>query len=107
LAAMYFQAEMEKRAFEYAQEQDGSKSQSAPAQRLIDFVDGKKSKTMPPCSYQPGIVSSRVDLLFPKEISQRLQKAFTQFGASMKGYLTNDAVVVGVESRTSSPVRIP
>jgi len=104
LAAMYFQADVEQKAFQAIKEQKG---QLAPAQRLVDFVNGRDSKDLPTCSYQPGIVPARLDLILPAFIAKRLKKAFTLFGKSMKGYLTNEAVVVGVESRTSSPVSIP
>jgi uncharacterized FAD-dependent dehydrogenase len=85
----------------------GGKSQSAPAQRLLDFVHGKFSSTLPETSYQPGITSAPLHDLLPKEISFRLQQAFMAFGKKMHGYLTNEAAIHGVESRTSSPVRIP
>lgn len=104
LAAMKFQADIEKKAFQAVNSTEGQK---APAQRLLDFINGKESKDLPPCSYFPGIIPARLDLLLPTFLAKRLQKAFVQFGQSMKGYLTNEAVVVGVESRTSSPVQIP
>ncbi len=104
LAALRFQGDVEKKAYNAVNELDG---QAAPAQRLIDFIDGKESKDLPKCSYQPGIVPARLDKILPSFVSKRLQKAFLLFGQSMKGYLTNEAVVVGVESRTSSPVNIP
>lgn len=104
LAALHFQADVEHKAYQAIKEQKG---QLAPAQRLIDFVNGRESKDLPTCSYQPGIVSARLDLILPVFIAKRLKKAFSLFGKSMKGYLTNEAVVVGVESRTSSPVSIP
>jgi uncharacterized FAD-dependent dehydrogenase len=85
----------------------GGKCQIAPAQRLLDFVNGVNSVDLPACSYQPGIVSAPLHQLLPPEIAKRLQKAFLLIGKKMKGYLTNDAVIVAVESRTSSPVRIP
>jgi uncharacterized protein len=102
LAGIHYQGELEKIAFEA-----GGKTQTAPAQRLSDFVHGKLSADLPECSYQPGINSVRLHELLPHSISFRLREAFKVFGSKMKGYLTNDAVVVGVESRTSSPVRIP
>jgi hypothetical protein len=95
------------RAIEHASWIAGGKSQVAPAQRMIDFIEGKPSSTLPACSYPPGIVSHRVDELLPREIASRLQVGLRAFGKKMKGYLTNEAVVVAVESRTSSPVRIP
>jgi uncharacterized FAD-dependent dehydrogenase len=85
----------------------GGNTQSAPAQRLIDFTEGKKSIDLPDTSYQPGLVSARFDEVLPPFISERLKTAFKAYGKKMKGYFTNEAVIVGVESRTSSPVRIP
>ncbi len=85
----------------------GGKTQAAPAQRMVDFIDGMQSVNLPDCSYPPGIVSHRVDQLLPADIAERLQLGLRAFGNKMKGYLTNEAVVVAVESRTSSPVRIP
>jgi len=79
----------------------------APAQRLVDFVDGNYSASLPSCSYHPGITSSELHAWLPDDIGFRLRKGFRAFGARMKGFLTNEAVVLGVESRTSSPVRIP
>ena len=81
--------------------------QTAPAQRLQDFVNNKLSSTLPDASYQPGIKSAPLHELLPTEIGKRLQLGFIEFGKKMRGYLSNDAVIVGVESRTSSPVRIP
>ncbi|MBL0048400.1 MAG: FAD-binding protein [Bacteroidetes bacterium] len=102
LAALRYQQDVELIAFNA-----GGKKQSAPAQRLLDFVNGKTSSDLPPCSYQPGIVSAPLHELLPNEISFRLRKAFVLVGKKMKGYLTNNAVIVATESRTSSPVRIP
>jgi uncharacterized FAD-dependent dehydrogenase len=79
----------------------------APAQRMTDFVKGKPSATLPECSYNPGLVSTSLSAVLPDFIASRLAKAFADFDAKMKGYLSNEAVLVGVESRTSSPVRIP
>jgi uncharacterized FAD-dependent dehydrogenase len=98
--------ELQKSIEQHACEIAGN-TQSAPAQRLIDFTQGKISKDLPDTSYQPGLVSVRMDEELPPFISERLKNAFTAFGKKMKGYFTNDAVIVGVESRTSSPVRIP
>jgi len=95
------------RAVEHAAWEAGGRTQAAPAQRLVDFCEGRASSTLPACSYPPGIVSARVDELLPSEIGARLREGLRAFGAKMRGYYTNDAVVVGVESRTSSPVRIP
>ena len=105
LAALRFQQNIEKMAYlAVNSKKDG---QLAPAQALLDFVQGKESKELPPCSYFPGLASARLDKILPSFIAKRLQKAFIQFGKTMPGYLSNDAVIVGVESRTSSPVSIP
>ena len=79
---------------------------AAPAQRMKDFVDGKESKSLPACSYLPGIVPSRLDEWLPAHIGKRLQQGFRDFDKKYPGFLTNEAVIVGVESRSSSPVRI-
>ncbi len=102
LAGLEYQKMVEKTCWEAA-----GKTQAAPAQRMIDFVTGKQSATLPPCSYQPGLTSVRLDKILPPEIANRLKKAFVAFGNKMRGYYTNDAVIVAPESRTSSPVRIP
>jgi uncharacterized FAD-dependent dehydrogenase len=82
-------------------------TQRAPAQRIIDFINKRKSIDLPNCSYQPGIVSVEMDTIFPSVITERLRAAFIDFGKKMKGYLHPDAIIVATESRTSSPVRIP
>ena len=97
-----FQQQVEKACWEAA-----GKTQRVPAQRMIDFVDGKLSKDFPKTSYQPGIVSIDLNTVLPKFITSRLQKAFVAFGKKMKGYYTNQAVLHAPESRTSSPVLIP
>jgi uncharacterized FAD-dependent dehydrogenase len=74
---------------------------------MTDFVSGKSSSTLPKSSYFPGVTSSELNKWLPEHIGKRLQEGFRQFGSLMKGYLTGDAVILGVESRTSSPVRIP
>jgi uncharacterized protein len=102
LAAMYFQASVEKRACELA-----GGTQMAPAQRLVDFTNGKVSSSLPDTSYQPGLVSMDLHEVLPDFISSALVQGFKEFGKKMKGYFTNDAQIIGVESRTSSPVRIP
>ena len=102
LAGMYFQAAVEQRACELA-----GKNQTAPAQRLVDFVEGKNSSSLLETSYQPGLASVRLDEVLPNFITDGLRQGFKSFGKKMRGYLTNDAQIVGVESRTSSPVRIP
>ena len=102
LLMMYFQQMVEMQAFNVG----GGKFQ-APAQRMIDFTLGKTSASLPASSYIPGIKSSDLGEVLPKFISERLNFAFKSFGKNMKGYLTNEAVIVAPESRTSSPVRIP
>ena len=95
------------RTVEHAAWIAGGRTQRAPAQRMDDFIQGKSSVDLPDCSYPPGIVPWRVDQLMPKDVSHRLREAMKLFGGTMRGYRTNEAVVVAVESRTSSPVRIP
>lgn len=102
LAGMYFQAAIEQQACAAA-----GGTQTAPAQRLGDFVAGKTSSTLIDTSYQPGLASVNLHEVLPSFIGEALKQGFRNFGDKMKGYLTNDAQVVGVESRTSSPVRIP
>lgn len=102
LAGMYFQMEVEKRACAVA----GHK-QTAPAQRLVDFVNGRTSASLLDTSYQPGLLSIDMKSVLHPFIHESLKQGFRNFGTKMKGYLTNEAQVVGVESRTSSPVRIP
>lgn len=102
LAAMHFQADIEKLACQL-----GGGTQVAPAQRLADFVQGNVSASLPETSYQPGLLSVDMTQVLPDFIGERLKYGFKSFGKKMKGYLTNEAQIVGVESRTSSPVRIP
>ena len=102
LLMMHFQAMVEQAAFTA-----GGGKFVAPAQRMTDFVNGKTSASLPGCSYVPGIISADLKTVLPGFIHQSLQEAFKAFGKKMNGYLTNDAVVVATESRTSSPVRIP
>jgi uncharacterized FAD-dependent dehydrogenase len=102
LAGLRYQQALEQMAWDA-----GGQTQTAPAQRLLDFVTNKMSSTLPDVSYQPGIKSAPLHNLLPPEIGKRLQIGFKEFGNKMRGYLSNDAVIVGVESRTSSPVRIP
>jgi uncharacterized protein len=101
-AGLEYQKSLEKMAFEA-----GGKTQTAPAQRMVDFTKNKTSVDLPSCSYQPGIISAPLHELLPAAIGTRLQQGFLAFGKKMKGYLTNEAVLVAVESRTSSPIRIP
>ena len=79
----------------------------APAQKMVDFSTGKNSSSLPACSYQPGLNSIHLKEVLPDFIYHSLTKGFIEFGKKMKGYYTNEAVVVATESRTSSPVRIP
>jgi uncharacterized protein len=102
LSAMHFQAEVEQRAWAI-----GGKNQTAPAQRMVDFVNRKVSSSLLETSYQPGLNSVEMREVLPDFISARMALAFKAFGQKMKGYFTNEAQIIGVESRTSSPVRIP
>jgi uncharacterized FAD-dependent dehydrogenase len=101
-AGLEFQKELERLAWI-----SGGKTQRAPAQRLADFVSGKSSSSIPKVSYSPGVTASSLNELLPAMIGNRLIEGFRHFGSVMRGYLTNEAVILGVESRTSSPVRIP
>lgn len=103
LRVLEFQKEIEKRFYEDIP--DGS--QKAPAQRMIDFISGQQSDTLPASSYPPGVYSSRIDRLLPPEITYRLQEGFKDFGRKHKGFVTPQAILIGDETRTSSPVRIP
>ncbi|MDX2196181.1 MAG: NAD(P)/FAD-dependent oxidoreductase [Cytophagales bacterium] len=102
LSALHFQEAVELKACTMA-----GNTQTAPAQRMADFVSGKVSNDIGSTSYLPGVVSSDLNMLLPPQISSRLREAFILFGKKMKGYYTNEAHLVAVESRTSSPVRIP
>lgn len=101
LKMMHFQNEIEHRFFEAA-----DRSQRAPAQRMTDFVDGRASESLPRSSYAPGVFSARLDQLLPDFIATRLRKGFAEFGRKSKGFLTPEAILVGDETRTSSPVQI-
>lgn len=102
LLLLYFQQMVEQKAYEY-----GGGKLMAPAQRMVDFTENKISSTLPHCSYLPGIHPSPLNEVLPSFIHNRLKDAFKEFGRKMRGYYSNDAVVVATESRTSSPVRIP
>ena len=102
LRGLEFQKDLEKIAF-----LAGGRTQAAPAQRLVDFVDGKFSTDLNETSYQPGLKSAPMHSLLPKIIGSRLRKGFAGFGQKMHGYYTNEANIIGVESRTSSPINIP
>jgi uncharacterized FAD-dependent dehydrogenase len=102
LAAMYFQQAIEQKAFSL-----GGGHLSAPAQRLTDFIQKRTSTTLPNCSYVPGVQSVPLDTVLPSFVYASLAEGFRAFGKKMKGYLTEEAIVVATESRTSSPVKIP
>ena len=102
LAAMEFQRLVEEKAFT-----EGGGRLVAPAQRMVDFTRGIASSTLPDCSYLPGIHSVALQAVLPPFVHRALGEAFKEFGKKLRGYLTNEAVVVATESRTSSPVRIP
>ncbi|ELV7524626.1 NAD(P)/FAD-dependent oxidoreductase [Flavobacterium psychrophilum] len=102
LAGMEFQKSIEQKAWHLAGE-----TQKVPAQRMIDFTQNKVSKEIPKTSYVPGTTSVEMGQVFPGFLSQILREGFSEFGKSMKGYLTNEAILHAPESRTSSPVRIP
>lgn len=101
LRVMRFQEGIETKFFA-----DAHGSQNAPAQRMTDFVNARESSSLPSSSYTAGIHSARVDLLLPSFVSERLKKAFQEFGRKYKGFLSDKATVVGDETRTSSPVRM-
>ena len=101
LIVMQFQEELEKMCW-----QQGNMKQTAPAQRMVDFVNNKLSFDLPKSSYAPGLISSPLHFWLPKMISKRLQEGFKTFGRNAHGFLTNEAVMIAVETRTSSPVRI-
>jgi len=102
LKGLEYQKNLERIAFT-----SGGRTQAAPAQRLTDFVEGKLSSSLNDTSYQPGLNSSPMHSLLPKLIGSRLRKGFEAFGKKMNGYYTEKANIIGVESRTSSPVNIP
>ncbi len=102
LAGLKFQ-----QAFEEEARRHGGAGQIAPAQRVADFVAGRASGSLPATSYIPGIVPSRLDRWMPDFIAQGLRQGLATFGRRMRGFVTNEAIVAGVESRTSTPVRIP
>jgi uncharacterized FAD-dependent dehydrogenase len=101
LALLKFQEDMEHQCF-----LNGGMKQSAPAQRMHDFMKRKVSYDLPDSSYTPGLVSSPLHFWMPDFITSRLKEGFVRFGSVSRGFLTNEAVMIGVESRTSSPVRI-
>lgn len=101
LSLMKFQEQLEKNAW-----LNGGMKQTAPAQRMLDFVNKKNSFDLPVSSYTPGLVTSPLHFWLPEPVTGRLREGFRQFGRTSKGFLTDEAVMIGVETRTSSPVRI-
>ncbi|MBQ9232315.1 MAG: FAD-binding protein [Prevotella sp.] len=101
LKVMAFQEQLERNCW-----QQGNMKQTAPAQRMADFVNNRLSYDLPKSSYAPGLISSPLHFWMPERITKRLQEGFKYFGKHAHGFLTNDAVMIGVETRTSSPVRI-
>ena len=101
LKMMYYQEELERTCW-----QQGNMRQTAPAQRMADFVNNRLSYNLPDSSYAPGLLSSPLHFWLPESIRHRLQEAFKAWGRQKHGFLTNEATVIGVETRTSSPVRI-
>ncbi len=101
LRVMHFQERLERDCW-----QQGNMRQTAPAQRMADFVNKRLSYDLPRSSYAPGLISSPLHFWMPQNISHRLQEGFKAFGRQSHGFLTNEAVLIGVETRTSSPVRI-
>lgn len=102
LSALRWQQQVEQTAW-----RAGGQRQTAPAQRMEDFIRRKASSDLPDCSYPPGIVPALLDEVLPPEVATRLRGGLKAFGEKMRGYRTNEAVLVATESRTSSPVRIP
>ena len=101
LSVMRFQEKLERMCW-----QQGNMQQTAPAQRMADFVNNRLSYDLPKSSYAPGLISSPLHFWLPKQISHRLQEGFKVFGKNAHGFLTNEAILIAVETRTSSPVRI-
>lgn len=102
LRAMYFQQNFEQKMFQH-----GDGSQKSPALRLLDYVNNKLSPDLPETSYIPGIYPAPLKQLLPPGVHSRLQHGLKEINKKLRGYLTNDAILTGLESRTSSPVRIP
>jgi len=101
LRVLRFQEQLERDCW-----QQGNRRQTAPAQRMADFVNGRLSYDLPRSSYAPGLISSPLHFWLPRSVSYRLQEGFKTFGRQSHGFLTNEATMIGVETRTSSPVRI-
>ncbi|MBQ2475675.1 MAG: FAD-binding protein, partial [Desulfovibrio sp.] len=96
-----FQEELERQCW-----LQGNRQQTAPAQRMADFVNGRLSSDLNPTSYAPGLIASPLHFWMPRFITDRLREAFRAWGRQKHGFLTNEATVIGVETRTSSPLRI-
>jgi len=107
LALLDYQRDIERSMYRWCHEHGGKHPFTAPAQRMKDFCRGIVSKDLPKTSYHPGTLSAPLHELLPEHISMRLRRAFPQVDRSMHGYYTNDALLLGTESRTSSPVRLP
>lgn len=101
LRMMHFQEQLERACW-----QQGNMKQTAPAQRMVDFVNDRLSYDLPKSSYAPGLISSPLHFWLPRQVSHRLQEGFIKFGKMSRGFLTNEAVMIAAETRTSSPVRI-
>ena len=101
LAMMHFQERVEKQCWQQA-----NMKQTAPAQRMADFVNNRLSYDLPKSSYAPGLISSPLHFWMPSFVSKRLQEGFKTFGKNAHGFLTNEATLIAMETRTSSPVRI-
>ena len=101
LRVMHFQEQLERDCW-----QQGNMRQTAPAQRMADFVNGRLSYDLPRSSYAPGLISSPLHFWLPPSVAHRLQEGFKTFGRQSHGFLTNEALMIGIETRTSSPVRI-
>ena len=101
LRVMHFQEKLERDCWQQA-----NMKQTAPAQRMVDFVNGRLSYDLPKSSYAPGLISSPLHFWMPKQISRRLQEGFKKFGKMSHGFLTNEALMIATETRTSAPVRI-
>jgi len=101
LRVMHYQEELERLCW-----QQGNRRQTAPAQRMSDFVSGRLSYDLPRSSYAPGLVSSPLHFWLPSAVGKRLQEGFKTFGRQARGFLTNEAVLIATETRTSSPVRV-
>ena len=107
LSLMHFQMDVERKLWNWVQGHAPANPVAAPGQRMMDFCRGILSANLPASSYHPGVISAPLHELLPENVRLRLKYAFPAIGNKMRGYYTNDALVLGVESRTSSPVRIP